>query len=264
MNQLELNIETLGNRETIRQNTQRGEEIVKIPLNKIIIRDGFNVRVEYGDIKELANSILENGQTLPGRVDVLKDGTFVLTDGHRRFEALKLLEKDGHEGFFKAIVNTAKTTEEQRIIQMFTSQDNKPLMQHEVAELIKRLSNLGNNNKTIAKKIGKSDSYISLMLSFASESEPVKEMVRTGDLTVVDVVKLKRRMPIQEERDAFVQSHKNDSESTPAADEKDLKKVIRTSAIETKCNNLSREISDVLDVDFTKVLTIVKKHLWKD
>jgi ParB-like chromosome segregation protein Spo0J len=87
----ELTADQMGNRNIVRDNTQRGEEIVKIELDKIIIREGFNVREDYGDLQELAYSILGNGQTVPGRVDVLADGTFLLVDGHRRFKALCLL-----------------------------------------------------------------------------------------------------------------------------------------------------------------------------
>lgn len=115
----------LGNRETVRANTSRGEEIVKIPLPKLVVREGFNVRQDMGDIAGLAQSILNNGQEIAGRVDVLKDGTFAIVDGHRRYQACLLLEGEGHEVFFKAIVNGNKTTEQDRIFQMFTTQDNK-------------------------------------------------------------------------------------------------------------------------------------------
>ena len=140
---MELTQEMLANTTTIRENSTRGEDIVKIALNKIVVRDGFNVREDYGDIEGLAYSMIENGQLLPGRVDALADGTFCLTDGHRRFKAMQKLAELGHEPLFKAVVNSKKTTEEQRILQMFATQDNKPLNPNEVAELINRLINLG-------------------------------------------------------------------------------------------------------------------------
>lgn len=197
----ELTTAQLGNRDTVRQNTQRGEEVVKIAIDKIQIREGFNVRQDYGDLESLALSILENGQIIPGRVDVLNDGTFLLTDGHRRYKALCLLVDMGHdEPMFKAIVNTTKTTEEQRILQMFTTQDNKQLAPHEIAELIKRLINLGYNQISVAKKIGKTEGYISQMLSFANESPIIKEHVKNGNINVSTVVKLQKDIPIQSER----------------------------------------------------------------
>jgi ParB/RepB/Spo0J family partition protein len=197
----ELTKDMLANRETVRENSLRAsEEIVKIALDKIKIRDSFNVRKEYGDIDSLAESIAGNGQTVAGHVDALADGSFVLTDGHRRFAALKLLEDQGYEVFFKAIVNSAKTTEEQRILQMFTTQDNKQLSQAEVAELIQRLINLGHTQAGVAKKIGRTPAYISQMLSFASESQIIKQHVVNGDINVGSVLKLQKEIPNTNDR----------------------------------------------------------------
>jgi len=224
----------LGNRETVRVNSSRADESVKIELSKIIVKPGFNVRQDMGDVKSLAASILENGQSLPGRVDVLEDGTFILIDGHRRFEALKLIEQQGHECFFKAFVNNSKTTDEQRILQMFTTQDSKPLESHEVAELIQRLMNLGHTQKSVAQKIGKSQSYVSQMLDYASESPTIKKQVVNGSMTVSDAVKLKKQIPDQKERTERVKELSNKGESvsnTLKADKKREKAQIIASDI---------------------------------
>jgi len=186
---------TLGNRDTIRQNSQRGFEVVKIELSKVVVREGFNKREDYGDIEGLAESILQNGQAVPCRVDVLADGTFCLTDGHRRHKALQLLAQRGHEPFMFAIVNNSKTTEEQRILQMFTTQDSKPLEPHEVAELFKELINLGYKAVDIARKVGKSSTYVGMMLDFANEAPAIKEEVRKGNLKVSTAIKLKKSIP---------------------------------------------------------------------
>lgn len=202
----ELTADQLGNRETARKNSMNVEAVVKIPLDKIVIRTGFNVRQDFGNLQELAHSILENGQSVPGRVDVLADGTFVLTDGHRRFMALQTLAEMGQgEGFFKAIVNGSKTTEQERILQMFTTQDNKQLEPYEVAELIKRLLNLGYNQNEVARKIGKTGAYVSQMLSFANESPIIKKEVVNGNLTVSAALKLQKKLPKQSERVAAVE-----------------------------------------------------------
>lgn len=195
------NLPELGTRETIRANsTGYGNEVVKIPIDKVVIRDGFNVRTDYGNLEELADSIMENGQTVPGRVDVLEDGTFALVDGHRRFKAHQIIGERGFESFFIAIVNNKKTTEEQRILQMFTTQDNKPLAAHEVAELINRLVNLGHDQVSVAKKIGKTPSYVSQMLDFANENPEIKQMVAEGLVKVSTVLKVKKDVKDSKER----------------------------------------------------------------
>lgn len=192
----------LGNRETIREHAKRSEEIFKISLDKIVIRESFNKRNadNYGDIESLAASLLENGQVVPGRVDVLENGTFILVDGHRRFAAFQLLQKQGHEPLFKAIINDRKTTELERILQMFVTQDNKPLESFEVAELIKQIKNMGYNQTEIANMLGKSQSYVSLMMDFSTEDNVVKDAVTQGKLTVSEAVKLKKQIPSQSQR----------------------------------------------------------------
>lgn len=198
----EITIEDLGNRQTIRDNSQRDEEIYKISLDKIVIRPEFNKRSQdnYGDIEGLAKSILENGQTLPGRVDVMADGTFWLVDGHRRFEALKILVSQGHDPLFKAIVNAKKTTELERIVQMFTTQDNKPLDPPEISELIRQIKNMGHNQATIAKMLGKSTAYVSQMLDFSREDVDIKAAVTSGKLSVSGALKIKKAIPSRLER----------------------------------------------------------------
>lgn len=197
----ELTIDQLGNRETIRANSFNSEQIVKISLDKITIREGFNVRQDYGDIKSLAASLSQNGQSLPGRVDVLANGDFVLTDGHRRYRALQsLAEETSEEMFFMAVVNKTKTTEEERILQMFTTQDNKPLAPVEVAELIQRLVNFGHDKKSIAKKIGRSIGYIDNMLTFATEAPAIKAHVTNGKMKVTTALALRKSTPNTTER----------------------------------------------------------------
>lgn len=197
----ELTVDQLGNRETIRANSFNSEQIVKISLDKITIREGFNVRQDYGDIKSLAASLSQNGQSLPGRVDILANGDFVLTDGHRRYRALQsLAEETGEEMFFMAVVNKTKTTEEERILQMFTTQDNKPLAPVEIAELIQRLVNFGHDKKSIAKKIGKSTGYVENMLTFASEAPAIKAHVSNGKMKVTTALSLRKSTPNTTER----------------------------------------------------------------
>jgi ParB family chromosome partitioning protein len=248
----------LGNQQTVRENSTRAEEVVKIPITKIVMRDGFNVRQSYGDTDSLAYSILENGQVQPGRVDVLADGSFVLVDGHRRFIALQQLAKLGYdEPFFKAIVNTKSTTEEQRILQMFTTQDNKQLEPCEVAELIKRLVNIGYNASEIAKKIGKSHTYVGNMYAFSQDSKVVKEAVTNGDISISTAIQLQKEIPEQEERaQAVKKAVENKVKKVEEITGKDKK--------EGKAEEIALEIMGAFDLSGVyknSLINIIKKYL---
>jgi ParB/RepB/Spo0J family partition protein len=249
----------LGNEQVRRENSSKVGEIVRIALNKIVIREGFNVREDMGELEELSKSILNNGQSMPGRVDVAEDGTFILVDGHRRFSALKLLEADGHEPYFLAIVNGKRTTEEQRILQMFTTQDNKPLTAPEVAELILRLVNLGHDQLSVANKIGKTPAYVSQMLGFANETPEIKNLVKEGKVKVSTVFNVKRTIKNQAERTQVIK----DAVATNTTG-----KAVTTEAItgntEKKINAIANELIAIFGIDAEEIDTIksiIKRNL---
>lgn len=262
----ELTKSDLGNRNVARANsTADGDEIVKIPLGKIVIRDGFNVRQDYGDIEGLADSILGCGQTLPGRVDILADGRFLLVDGHRRYKACLLLAEMGNEEpFFRAIVNNSKTTEEQRILQMFTTQDNKSLAPHEIAELIARLYNLGYNQITVAKKIGKTPAYISQMLSYANESPAIKDEVVNGHINVSTVLQLQKEIPVQSERIAAVKKAVTEKKETKETKTVSVKKVTGKDAKQDKAQEMADAIAQRFDLpaaEYIALTNLIKSFL---
>lgn len=195
--------EDMGNRDTIRNYSKNSETIAKISLDNLFIRDNFNFRTEeeYGDLEALAEQILSFGQLQPGRVDVLNDGKFVIVDGHRRYRALLILENRGYDDIcFLAIVNKVATTEDDRIFQMFITQDNEKLNPVSIARLIRQLVNLNHPQTEIAKKIGKPDSYVSNMLSFEKESPIIKQHVLDGKIAVNTVLQAQRDIPSQTER----------------------------------------------------------------
>jgi len=260
----------LGDTATVRANSTRGEEVIKIALDKIVVRDNFNVRQNYGNLEELAYSMIENGQVMPGHVDVLADGRFVLTDGHRRFKALKLLAEMGHEPLFKAIVNPKKMTEEQRILQVFTTQDNKPLEPNEVAELINRLINLGYKQTDVAKRIGRTGAYVSQMLNYVTESPLIKEEVKEGNISVAAVLDLQKKIPNKEERvkavkDAVAKKKeetKDDKKPTPvSANEVIGKKDKGAIAFEIVCLIEQAYSEELEGADLKMMVSIIKGYL---
>jgi len=174
----------------------------KVKLDSIVIRENFNVREDMGNLEELANSIKENGQIELCHVDVLKDENFLLTDGHRRYFALCILRDRGETDFLsmKCLVNDSRTTDEQRIVKMFTTQDNKQLTPNEVAKLFKYLLALKLTQHEIAKKVGKTDAYVSQIISYGKECDEVKDYVAKGLISYTSVIDLQKKIPDQDER----------------------------------------------------------------
>jgi ParB family chromosome partitioning protein len=204
---------------------------------------------------------MENGQEIPAKVDAMADGTFVLTDGHRRYKALQVCEDSGMEVYLYAIVNKVRTTEEQRILQMFVTQDSKQLNASETAELFKRLENLGWTQEQIAKKVGKTQSYVSQMLSYANESPVIKAEVEAGNLTVANVLQMQKEHESQEERIDTVK------EVVKRAKDEDVStgKIISSDNKFKKAKRIAEEIitcyPELESQDVTEMANIIKKLL---
>lgn len=158
-------------------------------------------------------------------------------------------------------------------IQMFTTQDNKQLEPHEIAELIKRLINLGYRQKDVAKKISKTAGYVSQMLSYATESPLIKEQVRNGNMNVSTVLQLQKEIPVQSERVEAVQKaaakqEKAKTEAKELGTSKDnTKKVPKLSLQEvsgkatvvlSKAERLADKIIDAFDMGESVKVQMVK------
>jgi len=157
--------------------------IYRIAPADIVIEDGFNCRQDYGDIKELANSIVESGLKNPLR-GYLKDGKFVVIDGHRRLKAINYAIKNGND--FKAVdcINDGKSNEETRLFDQLTCNSGKAFTPIEQSEVINRLSNLGWKQKDIAKKLGKTQAFVSQSLKIHSLPQKAKSLIHEGVMAV--------------------------------------------------------------------------------
>jgi len=261
MNQIELfpSASNLGSREVIRANSKRGGEIIKIPLDKIVILKEFNKRLpeNYGDIEGLAKSIIANKQILPGLVNVTKDGMFILTDGHRRYQAHLLAREWGHQTEFEAIVNNNKVSEKDRILMMFLTQDNQQLSLIEQAALIADLiGKHGMKVEEVKDQLGKTKQWIYDLLKIDNVEEDMKDAVRSGVLAATSALEIQKQIPDkQKRRDAMEKATKTASDKgrskilpkdvLPASDtSSDSPKM----GVTEKCQKIIKTLFDVLVV----------------
>ena len=185
--------DNIANREIERANSKTANGLVKVPLSKITIREGFNVREEFDDIEELAASIESEGLRDPLRVDILKDGTVTLLDGERRYRALLLVcskNKELAEKFseVRVLLNEKNLSETDRLVAMMTTQGQKPFNALEEMNGYLRLLNgwMGEPPLTItqiATRVGKAPSYIEQRLLLNKASEEEKEMIRSNKIS---------------------------------------------------------------------------------
>lgn len=199
---------TLTNK-NVRGFLTRGKDIFRVDFDKIRIRKNWNVRADYGDIEELAKSILECGLERPLNGDLMEDGLFILTDGHRRHKAIELLIKQGYEyNKVDVTLNPAKTTDETRLIQMWIANDSKPLTAIEKAEVCKRMVNLKYKPADIAQKFGISRMQVDNYITMSGLSMEEKQAIIEGVIKPTAAVKLAKKVKSVDERKDIIKDAK--------------------------------------------------------
>ena len=179
------------------------KDYLLLSAKDITIEDGFNVRVDYGDIDELARNIEENGVKVPTRgfkSDTNGETKYVLTDGHRRIEACKLLNSKGIDLLIPFIVDKTEQSVEQRVIDILACNDGKRLTPLEEAEAIHRLLNYGLSEKDIVKRTGKTGVYISNLKLLQAAPQKVKLLITN------DVVSATLAMKVLRETENFLEA----------------------------------------------------------
>ena len=149
-------------------------EINKIEFNPYQPRKIFN----ENSIKELAKSIEKHGLIQPIIV-IEKTNKYILVAGERRLRAVKSLGKNT----IKAIVSdiSLKDLREYALIENIQREDLNSL---EIASSLKALiDEYGFTHEELAKKLGKSRTYISNMLRLLNLPEVVKEKLFQNKIT---------------------------------------------------------------------------------
>ena len=172
--------------------TKRTDIMLVDPRN-IIVREGFNVRTDMGDLQALSDSIVELGLQVPLKAKKVRgEETYELVDGHRRFEAIMLALKNGHSIPYIEVMPFKGNDEDQVFSMIVTGTGQKPLNDIEQAEAIKRLVGFHYKVEEIAPKIGKSVPHVYNLLSLANVGKQIKNFVAEGLIsgnTVVQIVK---------------------------------------------------------------------------
>lgn len=153
------------------------KDMFLVDPRNIIVEDGFNIRAEYGNIRELADNIKVNGVKQPLRGHA-KDGKYILTDGHRRLKACMLLVGDKEEIRVPFIVEPKNYSEQQRIVDMVLCNDGKKLTPLEEAEAVNRLISMGLKPKEVAPKIMRSVGYVKNLQQLSTAPAKIKNMIQ--------------------------------------------------------------------------------------
>lgn len=167
-------------------------QYLKVPFTHLALIEGLNLREDYGNIKELAESIKANGVQQPIRCTFENDWYYVV-DGHRRFKAAQLLYDEGIKDLYLPVMIQPKgTSEEQTVVEMFIGNDGKPLTQLEQATGVERLVFYGWDTTAIAAKLAKSRTHVENLLLLAKAPLKFKKLIKKGIISAtygIDLLK---------------------------------------------------------------------------
>ncbi len=170
-------------------------------MEEILIEEGLNVRVDMGDLQELADSIVEVGIKIPiqayqKRGDINR---YTVLDGHRRVAAVALAISQGKlnpKEFRFPMVKCKNVSDVDRVLGMVNFNSGKPLNKLEEATAYQRAIAYGALVSEVAQKTGKKVPYINDCLSLLSAGVSTKKLLNDGVVSPSLVITmLKKKEP---------------------------------------------------------------------
>lgn len=170
-------------------------DLYKVRLADLKVETGFNVRVRdealETHIEGIVGTIMAGGYVPPIAVRAADDGTVVIVDGHCRYEAyLRAVERGAPIEYIAA--DAFKGNDADRVVTMMTAAQGKPLTPFEQSEAVKRLRAFGWEVSRMAEAVGKTPTYIELLLVLADSPEAVRRAVADGRIAAKTAVELVR------------------------------------------------------------------------
>lgn len=171
-------------------------QVFNIDPRKIDVMEGFNKRVDFGDIDELAAQIKEQGlleaiTVVPYKKDENSEERYLLVNGERRYRALMKLINDGEEvGEVRANfldVEKDKISDTDLYIQQYMRNEGKKFNDVEFGRVCKVLKDSGLSNSEIAKKLGKNPGVITYALQSLDYDPRIREMIENGEIGGTEV-----------------------------------------------------------------------------
>lgn len=171
-------------------------DLWKVPLDKFVFIEGFNPRTDtpayLAHIEEVAQSILANGyyQDKPIAAFVDEDGAIRPTDGHTRIRAARrAVELGAPLETLPTVIKPRGTSMEDITVALVTSNTGKPLTPYETALVVKRLIDMGLDEKTVAKRLNYTTPYVQDLLTLVAAPKPIRDMVANGQVAASVAVK---------------------------------------------------------------------------
>lgn len=236
-------------------------DILKVSFDMLRIVEGFNQREDYGNIEELALSILENGLRNP-LSGYKKDGLCFLTDGHRRYEAIKLIISWGKDpGLLNFLPEPKGYNEDERYFDQIIKNDGLSYSPLELGKIYRRFVLKGWDITSIAKKVGKTYQYVSKMIDVASAPQEVINEIKAGTISASLVGEIQGRVKDENELTEVIQVAKEIAKESgkEKITMKDIKPILPETKSEKEKGKEEKEKTNKVNTlkDLTEVLNLL-------
>lgn len=150
----------------------------------VIVSEGWNPRIDFGDVDELAESIRENGVLMPITVRRRADKGLELVDGERRLRACLKLRAEDVDVMLPAFFLKSSASDSEALVHALISNHGKPLTPLEEARAFARLREAGMTLDAISKSIGhkRSHAYVHQRLKLLEADPELQESVERGEV----------------------------------------------------------------------------------
>lgn len=156
-------------------------QLTDISLDDII--EAGNVRTDYANIDELAESINQTGRILQPIVVLKKGDKYELVAGHRRVRAYRMLRENGGTTFnlIPAIITNIDKIEESQLIENIQREN---LSDSDIeAAIISIIERDGISQAELARRLGKPASWISARVTAKKERDKLKSYAGVTNLS---------------------------------------------------------------------------------
>lgn len=162
-----------------------------VPLCELYVEDGNNVRDINTDHVEQFRQAYLAGEFVPALVVEVTQRGVKIIDGHHRYYGA--MAADAGRGEMRLECKDFVGSESDKIAFMVTSSQGQPLTAMERARAYLRMRNQGLSNQEIATKVKRSVSDVYHHFSLIECEEPIKEMVKSGEMDISTAVKLQKQ-----------------------------------------------------------------------
>lgn len=161
-----------------------------VPLDELYVQPGNNVRdIDPEHVEEFRQAYAA-GEFVPAlAVKVTEKGVKII-DGHHRYAGALLAAADGLD--IRLECKDFIGNEADEVAFMVTSSQGRPLTPLERGQAYLRLRNQGLSNTEIATKVKRSASDIAFHIQLIECEEPVKDMVKAGEMGATTAVALQK------------------------------------------------------------------------